>query len=245
MLGTMHPSSGFSSDSSLPRHHSPATPPYTPAKPSHRLERADSPASSIHPAETVSPPKKLSKSTASDNLTVEELRDGDPGFLSDTSIVYPQGLEEVHSRSDDDRSTSPLDSDSDIERDESGIVEPFEKLSCNGKEQEEARMENERRARRRIRRTGSRPFKRSHSKTVKGVVGVSDPSEALDDQDTAAGVRRLRRRTKGPDDTAFAFEEGKPPEGDNAATQDAEITFERRDGVDDDGSPGQKIACPL
>ncbi|KAK6438267.1 hypothetical protein LTR95_005532 [Oleoguttula sp. CCFEE 5521] len=206
MLGTMQPVNGFRSESSLSSRNGPVTPPYTPAKPKRRLERSDSPALSVHPTETVSPPKKQNKPSTPDEVTVKELQEGETDYDTDTSVIYPQELEEEVSRSDIDQGSSHSDYDSDAEHDTTGIAEPFADPRCGGRTQEDE-MEQARRAKRRSKRADSRVFKRPHSQTIKSVVpGVSDPMEAMDDQDTVAGIRRLRRRTKEPEDMKLAFE---------------------------------------
>ncbi|KAK3065743.1 hypothetical protein LTR53_018084, partial [Teratosphaeriaceae sp. CCFEE 6253] len=134
---------GSPPDTHLPNPH-PRTPPYTPfratptAKGTKRpLSRAQSPgtsrASSIHPTETVSPPKKPAFATRSpaatggeaDSVRVEELADTDPAFLaSDAELVYPASFSEAGSREisdgDDDDELSPSSafaSDSEVEED--------------------------------------------------------------------------------------------------------------------------------
>ncbi|OQO11358.1 hypothetical protein B0A48_05614 [Cryoendolithus antarcticus] len=205
MLGTMHPVSGSRSESSLSSKHGPVTPPYTPAKPKRRLDRSDSPALSVHPTETVSPPKKQNKPSTPDEVTVMEINEGETDYDTDASVVYPQELEEVVSRNDANQDSSHSDHDSDVEHDTTGIAAPFADLSCENSKQEINDMEQVRQAKRRSKRADSRVFKRPHSQTIKSIVpGVSDPMEAMDDHDTVAGIRRLRRRTKEPEEMKLA-----------------------------------------
>ncbi|KAK5124350.1 hypothetical protein LTR85_001567 [Meristemomyces frigidus] len=184
--------SGFSSEASLSGR--PRTPPYTPHrnKGKRRLERSDSPASSVHPAETTSPAKKAAKRAAVDNVQVEELAEGDLGFLTDIDVVYPEELEEVPSSDGDDELSS-----SDGEQSDTGIARRLSRLRC-GDENAEAEFEKGRRLRRMSKRMGSRIFKRSHSQSVKSDTDVTDP-DAMDGQDVATSQRRLRRRVRGPE----------------------------------------------
>lgn len=208
-METLHPIAGFRSEPNLSRHGRLATPPYTPAKPKRRLERSDSPASSIHPAETSSPARKLAKRAATDTITVEELVEGDIGYLTDIDVVYPEELEEVEDALDWD---SEADADAESE---SGISTNLAKLRCD----DEAEMQKRRRERRLSRRTGSRVFKRSHSQSIKGDTDATD-SDGINDQDVEVGARRLRRRVRGPGEDAEQGLDDRPPgldEGDAVA----------------------------
>jgi len=191
-METLRPRSGFASEASLSSRNGPATPPYTPAKNKRRLERSDSPASSIHPAETSSPAKKLLKRANGDTIRVEELNDSDMGYLTDMELVYPEELEELDADTDDQHH------EADAEDSDSGISGRFSKLHCDERK-EEAEMAKKRRERRLSRRTSSRLFKRSHSQSVKSESDVTD-TDALDDQDVEASARRLRRKVRGPVD---------------------------------------------
>ena len=111
--------------------HTPHTPPYTPYAPSkRRFERADSPASakSIQPLETSSPAKKAPtpSSADEDNVKVQELVEGDVGYLTDIDVVYPEELEEADSDTEDDPSTSESDDD---------ITGTFSRLDCQDYQQ--------------------------------------------------------------------------------------------------------------
>lgn len=214
MMETMHPISGFTSETSLSGHNGPATPPYTPARHKRRLERSDSPASSIHPAETSSPAKKVIKRTVPDTITVSELTESDLGYLTDLDVVYPDELEELSSLSDVDHynvSTDEVDSDVDSDI---GLTSRLSRLDCSDDHEtkDEVEMEKARRERRLSRRHGSRVFKRSHSQSLKSGTAVPEAFsdvdlDAIDDQDFAGGVRRLRRRTKGPGGVKEVFED--------------------------------------
>ena len=118
MLEALYSTSGFTSEASLSGHRL-HTPPYTPHRATkRRLERADSPAStvgSIHPADTHSPAKKAAKRSVPDNITVEELAEGDAGYSADIDVVYPEELEE--NDSDDTASERFSDTDEDESED--------------------------------------------------------------------------------------------------------------------------------
>ncbi|KAK0936535.1 hypothetical protein LTR48_007281 [Friedmanniomyces endolithicus] len=197
----------------------PHTPPYTPyrnkGKRTRLTPRSDSPASSIHPTETVSPPKKhpsKRQATEEDSVRVEELAESDPAYLSDdVSIVYPASLEEASGLStanseygDDELSSSASDMEAGgevaSEAGGNGITHRMSRLRCA----DEAEFEAGRMQRRLSKRMGSRVFKRSHSQSVKGppegmVEEVMD-LEGMGDQDLEASARRLRRRVRGPKD---------------------------------------------
>lgn len=180
----------------------PRTPPYTPHRAKRRLERSDSPASSIHPAETCSPAKKIVKRTASDHVKVEELVEGDLGYQSDIESIYPEELEEAASNSDGDDEMSSSDSDGPDE----AITRRLSRLSCG--ELSEVDFEKERRRRHVMRRAGEKAaFKRSHSQSVKSDTDVTTDPDAMDDQDLIASRRRLRRRVHGPREAEEVLED--------------------------------------
>jgi hypothetical protein len=200
MMETLHPTSGFTSEASLPSAARPHTPPYTPRhhyrpnKGKRRLERSDSPPSSIHPTETSSPAKKAAKRVARDSVKVEELTEGDVGYHTDLDVVYPEELEEVDS-SDGDDELSSTDGD---KSDTGALTRRLSRMRC-GDENAETNFEKGRRLRRMSKRMGSRVFKRSHSESIKGDSEVTD-LDAMNDHDRAASQRRLRRRVRGPTD---------------------------------------------
>ena len=200
-METLHPISGFASEASLSSRNGPATPPYTPAKNKRRLERSDSPASSIHPAETSSPAKKLLKRANVDTVKVEELTESDLGYLTDIEVVWPEELEEVELDDGDDEHH-----EADAEDSDSGISGKFSKLHCDERN-EQAELTKKRRERRLSKRTGSRVFKRSHSQSVKSESEVTD-TDAMDDHDVEASARRLRRKVRGQvDGLKLVFED--------------------------------------
>lgn len=216
-MDTLHPKSGFASQTSLSGHNPPATPPYTPAKPKHkrRLERSDSPASSIHPAETSSPAKKVLKRTASDSLIVVELPDGEPSSLLDIDIdvevevMSPAELEEAEEyildiESDIDGADSALESDSDSD---SGISEQFSKLNCD-EQQEEKEMTEARLQRRLSKRSSLRVYKRPHSQSANGDTNITDTDDE-DERSGDASIRRLRRRMLSPVGGPVDWEDGR------------------------------------
>ncbi|KXL42428.1 hypothetical protein M433DRAFT_136443 [Acidomyces richmondensis BFW] len=221
---------GFTSDASGPR-----TPPYTPHRKKYKptrassitgrcqLERSASPASSasVQPAETESPSKKTAKLEVSasdgvdkeeekgnETLKVEELLEGDVGYITDIDVVYPEELEEANSSDSHSAgftTSSDLDSDSDSD---DAVARKLSRLRC-GDENAEANFEEGRRLRRLSKRNmGSRLVKRTHSQSAKGDT-MSDFTdlEAIDDHDRADSQRRLRRRVKGPQEAAIAFED--------------------------------------
>lgn len=193
-MDTHHPRSGFTSQTSLSGHDAPATPPYTPAaKHKRRFDRSDSPASSIHPAETSSPARKVLKRTASDSIIVVELPDKDLDELIDAEVISPAELEEFE-EVEDLLSDAQYHSD-DCESD-SGISSQFQKLGCDER-QEESEMTKKRKERRLSKRTGSRVFKRLYSQSANSDMEVTD-SDAANECDGHTSARRLRRRTHGP-----------------------------------------------
>ncbi|KAK0302330.1 hypothetical protein LTR82_017913 [Friedmanniomyces endolithicus] len=220
---------GFTSETSLSGTR-PHTPPYTPyrnkGKRTRLTPRSDSPASSIHPTETVSPPKKHAakrQATEGDSVRVEELAETDPDYLSDdVSIVYPASLEEASGLStanseygDDELSSSASEDlearDMASEAGGNGITHRMSRLRCA----DEAEFEAGRMQRRLSKRMGSRVFKRSHSQSVKGppegIVEEVMDLEGMGDQDLEASARRLRRRVRGPKDgVAVGFEDVGP-----------------------------------
>ena len=196
-METMYSTPGFISEASLSGN-LPRTPPYTPHRTKRRLERSDSPASatSIQPAETSSPAKKAAKRSAKDNVQVEELTEGDAGYITDIDVIYPEELEEIESESDDESSSS------DGYESEAGIAHRFARLGCD--DTGEAEFEKKRREKHLRRRTTSRLFKRSHSQSVKNDTEVTDP-DAMADHDLTASARRLRRRVRGPEEVKMTF----------------------------------------
>jgi hypothetical protein len=202
-METLLPKLGFASQTSLhAAHYPPATPPYTPAKHKRRLERSDSPASSIHPTETSSPAKKVLKRTPSDNVLVVELPDGEIVSLPDTDIVSPSELEEaedylseIHSEEQVAEPSYESDSDSDSDSD-SGISSRFARLDCEDQE-EESEMTQKRIERRLSKRVSVRVFKRPHSQSADGDSRATDTDD-VDERSGDASIRRLRRRVLSP-----------------------------------------------
>ena len=197
-METLHSASGFNSEASLSG--TPTTPPYTPARtrPKRRFERSDSPASnagSVHPAETSSPAKKAAKRGIQDEIQVQELAEGDMGYITDVDVVFPDELEEVSSDSSSvDGSSTASDNVSDSET--TDIARKLSRMRCG--DDQEVDFEKLRRRRHVHKRTDSRVYKRSHSQSVSGDRGgVADP-DAIDDQDLPSSQRRLRRRVYGP-----------------------------------------------
>jgi len=172
------------------------TPPYSPARlPKRRLERSATPASragSTHPAETISPAKKMAKRSSTDNIKVEELSEGDLGYLTDVDVVYPDELEENSTDSDDQGTMTDI-SDSEA----AGLTRRLSRLRCG--DDRELDFEQWRQQVHLDKRVSQRTYKRSHSQSVKNEASLPDP-EAMADHDVGISQRRLRRRTRGPSD---------------------------------------------
>lgn len=188
----LQPTSAPSPDPKGQSRHDPHTPPYTPYRAKRRFERSDSPASvsSIQPAETTSPAKKAAKRAVPDNVRVQELVEGDLGYVTDIDVVHPEELEEKLSSDSEDEYSDEDGDDSDT-----GISQRFQQLGCE--DSGEAEFEKKRRENHLRRRTSSRLFKRAHSETIKSDSEVSDV-EAMGDHDLSSTARRLRRRVRGP-----------------------------------------------
>lgn len=200
-MDTRQSTPGFTSEASLSGN-LPHTPPYTPQRAKRRFQRAESPASikSLHPAETSSPAKKVHKRSAEDNIKVEELTEGDVGYMTDIDLVYPEELEEAESASDEEHPSS-----SDNHESDDGIVRHFSRLGCEDTTVEAA-FEKKRRQKHLKKRKNSRVFKRSHSQSAKGDSEATDP-DAMGDHDLDASTRRLRRRVRGPEGTKVGFDD--------------------------------------
>lgn len=191
-METLEPTSASTPGAKGHLRQDPHTPPYTPYRAKRRFERSDSPASvsSIQPAETTSPAKKVAKRDVPDNVRVQELVEGDLGYVTDIDVVYPEELEEKLSSDSEDEG-----SDGDGDDSDTGISQRFQQLGCE--DSQEAEFEKKRRENHLRRRTSSRLFKRAHSETIKGDSEVSDV-EAMGDHDLSSTARRLRRRVQGP-----------------------------------------------
>lgn len=200
----MHSSSGFTPDPSLSARQQ--TPPYTPARNSkRRLERSATPASrtgSTHPAETISPAKKIAKRSSADNIKVEELTEGDMGYMTDVDVVYPDELEENSTDSDNEDTMTDI---SDAEA--AGLTRRLSRLRCgDDRDVEFEQIRQQIHLDKRIPRT----YKRSHSQSVRNEAAPPDP-EAMADHDVRISQRRLRRRTRGPSDAPTDISGGLPP----------------------------------
>ncbi|KAK3614911.1 hypothetical protein LTR56_026923 [Elasticomyces elasticus] len=209
-----------SSTSSLPGTR-PHTPPYTPyhskakRRHAHLASNPQSRASSVHPTETVSPPKKHAKRSNAekdDAVHVEELAEQDAASMSDTEIVYPASFEDAastaNSDGDDELSSSDDDDKAVVEgnEDAGGLTRRMSRLHCTD-DNGEAQFEQGRRQRRMSKRLGSRIFKRSHSQSMTEEAATEADADMVDDHDLEASRRRLRRRTRGPEGNAEVFEE--------------------------------------
>lgn len=203
-METLYSTSAFTSEASLSAQ--PHTPPYTPARiAKRRLERSDSPAStvgSIHPADTDSPAKKAPRRSADlplDDIKVEELVEGDLGYMTDMDVVYPEELEEISS-GDSELEELGLNDVSDSEA--TRITRRLSRLRCG--DDSEFQFEQERRKGHIYKRRFSRMFKRTHSQSAKSDTELAD-IDALDDHDHNPPTRRLRRRVEGPYEADDAF----------------------------------------
>lgn len=206
-MATLHAKSSFTftSQTSLSTHTSPATPPYTPTKYKRSLEVSNSPASSIHPTETISPAKKALKRTASDGVLVIELRDNDFESVVGADAISPAELEEAEDYLSESQSeVDDSDDDSGPESD-SGISDRFSKLNCDEQE-EELEMIQKRLQRRLSKRTSLRVFKRLHSQTTNSENGDTDTDDP-NDHSGSANARRLRRRMLSPVGKPIDWEE--------------------------------------
>ncbi|KAK5710971.1 hypothetical protein LTR15_012765 [Elasticomyces elasticus] len=235
-----------SSTSSLPGTR-PHTPPYTPYRSkakrrhAHLASNPQSRASSVHPTETVSPPKKHAKRSNAekdDTVRVEELAEQDAASMSDTEIVYPASFEDAastaNSDGDDELSSSDDDDKAVVEgsEDAGGLTRRMSRLHCTD-DDGEAQFEQGRRQRRMSKRLGSRIFKRSHSQSMTEEAATEADADMVDDHDLEASRRRLRRRTRGPEGNAAASEEVPRSSHKDASTSAAlPITPEQ------DGAPG-------
>ncbi|EON63758.1 hypothetical protein W97_02986 [Coniosporium apollinis CBS 100218] len=146
----------------------------------------------------VDPPPRptFTRSMRSTDLDLEEVFETDPGYDSDIEVVWPDNYEEAtSSKADEDDMGVPT-----------GIVRGIEQLRCDG--DSDGAEERQRRWDRRRMRWSARPYnKRSHAESVEG---ASDPDdlEAIDDHDVGMSARRLRRRTRGPNDrSSWIFED--------------------------------------
>jgi hypothetical protein len=204
MLDAVYSTSGFTSENSLSGH--PHTPPYTPSRlrtgKRSRIERSDSPVSisgSIHPTETASPASKPTKPAkkriATDSIKVEELTEAEIGYMGDVDVVFPEDTDSAESS--DEHSAGETATAADVSDEEAaGLARKLAQVKCT--DDREALLE-QRRQRRRERRANTNQAKRSHSQAVKYESDTSD-TDALADHDLQSSSRRLRRRTRGPDD---------------------------------------------
>lgn len=222
--------------SNIPRDTFPRTPPYTPhnrqpflrsdspASPytpyTHRrqLQRSESPASvqSIHPVETISPRKLQEQINDQSSVQVEELHEGDAGYITDTELIYPEELEEPRSPTHSQASLSSSSSSS-SDAEESEITHHFSRLGCA--DGGESPLERRRRLQRKRKCAESRVFKRPHSLSVQGDAEMTD-TDGMPDHDRSASARRLRRRVRGPSQVQVVFEATPPPSrGSDAAAR--------------------------
>lgn len=239
MLDYLHSTSGFTSENSLS---GVPTPPYTPSRPLRpgkrsRLERSDSPASlagSIHPHETASPATKPAKKRlAVDNIKVEEIPD-DAGYMGDVDGILPYETESADS-SDAESDHAEEDTATDVSGDEAiGLAQRLSQMDCA--DEREAFLQERKRRRQRERKQGNHT-KRTHSLANESIAEPTD-IEAFDDHDYEVGKRRLRRRTRGPDDMIpdTANERPRsPPEDSHHSSTHTSVAG------NDAGSPGSDV----
>jgi len=173
-----------------------------------RVRRSTSPASvrSLHPAETISPARGKTTPIPQDNVKVEELHEGDPGYATETDVTYPDGLEEFESGlSHEDASSDENGSGSD-----DVFASNFSRLECDDRAR--AAFEKKQRELSARKRADSRVFKRSHSASFESESELSDP-DAMADQDRTSSARRLRRRVRDSGQNVYAEASTGSPHG--------------------------------
>lgn len=209
----------------------PHTPPYTPGRNKLPLgSRAASPVSSIHPTETISPPKKTAAKLLAENVLegvqVEELSEIDLAYMERADLVYPGGFEEFTEDETGDIEMSDI-SESE-EGSDFGVARKLSQLYCED-EVGEAEMRKTQKHRRWSKRHGLRPYKRSHSQSIKSDSEATD-NDARDDQDLGKSARRMRRRVNGPEQSSIELmlseeESGMPRYANSSALDDSPVQF--------------------
>lgn len=124
--------------------------------------------------------------------------------MGDVDVINPDEVEEIESSDGDSDSLDDQNTASDSETEDEGIIRKMSQVRFG--DDRDAVYEKTRQRRNREKRADSRLFKRSHSQSVKSEPEVTD-FDAMPDQDRVSSKRRLRRRTKGPDDADFNFDE--------------------------------------
>jgi len=144
---------------------------------------------SLHPTETVSPAKGATTSVAQDSVKIEELYEGDPGYVTEPDVTYPEALEEYESGLSHDAASS----DDNGSASDDIFTSNFSRLGCDDRVR--AAFEKKQRQMSARKRADSRVFKRSHSTSFESDSEHSDP-DAMADQSRTSSARRLRRRMR-------------------------------------------------
>lgn len=124
-----------------------------------------------------------------DNISIEELTEGDVENAIEADILRPDMYEDAESVEVNEGSDPGYDMQDNIQQ--GGIIERFRTLHC-GSEEDELAAEEGREQRRKRRSAGI--FKRSHSQ----IIGNDTDEEPLDSHGLDRSARRLRRRVRGP-----------------------------------------------
>lgn len=198
-----------------------------------RARRSASPASvrSLHPAETISPARGGTTPIAQDNVKVEELHEGDPGYATETDITYPEALEDFESGLSHEDATS----DEDGSATDDAFTSNFSRLDCDDRAR--AAFERKQRETSARKRADSRVFKRSHSASFESESELSDP-DAMADQDRTSSARRLRRRMRDSGEAQKVYAEasmGSPSRVEPLVQDDAVATH---------GAAAERLAAP-
>lgn len=140
-----------------------------------------------------------------ENLTVEELPEGDDGNVSDADILRPDIYEDADSLLASEEGNQGRDSRDNAQHHE-GFIEGFRALHCHD-EEDELTEERERRYGLKKKRWSAGIFKRSHSQSIGSDID-EDSGEPLDAHEVGCSARRLRRRVRGPGDRSSIRVEG-------------------------------------
>lgn len=124
-----------------------------------------------------------------DNISIEELAEGEIENAIEADILRPDMYEDAESVQANEGSDSGYDMQENTQQ--GGIVERFRTLHC-GNEEDELAAEEGREQRRKRRSAGI--FKRSHSQ----IIGNDTDEEPPDAHGLERSARRLRRRVRGP-----------------------------------------------
>ena len=198
-----------------------------------QVRRSASPASvrSLHPTETISPAKGATIPVTQDNVKVEELHEGDPGYATENDVTYPEALEEFESGLSHDAASS----DEDGSASDDIFTSNFSRLECDDRAR--AAFEKKQREMSVRKRANSRVFKRSHSISFESETELSDV-DAMADQSRTSSARRLRRRMRdsGGAEKVYAEASRGSPSRVGPLVQDGAVSTHRADA--------EKLAAP-